>query len=155
MEESIKEDSIKENSFLNQLRSVFAVESKEVRTFSPLTLAYLGDAVYELIIRSLVVSQGNASPNRLNKKCSQLAKASSQALIMKYLKPQLSEIELSMYKTGRNAKSYTKAKNASHHDYREATGFECLIGYLYLMDEQSRILSLVKKGLEELEHEGE
>jgi len=149
------EESIKDDSFLKQIKDVFAVESKEVRTYSPLTLAYLGDAVYELIIRSLVVSQGNTSPNRLNKKSSQLAKASSQALMMKYLKPQLSERELSMYKTGRNAKSYTKAKNASHHDYREATGFECLMGYLYLMDEQSRILSLVKQGLEELEHEDE
>lgn len=93
--------------------------------------------------------KGNARANQLHHKVSAIVKASSQAELVHKLKPILTQEELAVYRRGRNAKSYTKAKNASMTDYRHATGFEALVGYLYLKHRMDRILELVKFGLEE------
>ncbi len=135
-------------SFLSMIKKTFAVKEVDVRAYSPLTLAYIGDAVYDVIIRTVVVERSNRPANELHKKTSSFVKAQTQAAMIDVLLPLLSEEEEAVYKRGRNAKSYTSAKNASIGDYRKATGFEALVGYLYLQDKTERVLELVKEGLE-------
>ncbi|MBQ9063827.1 MAG: ribonuclease III [Blautia sp.] len=119
----------------------------DVRTYSPLTLAYLGDAVYEIVVRTALVKKGNCPVNRLNQMASSLVKASAQSAVAASIEPLLSDEEASVYRRGRNAHSYTMAKNASMSDYRRATGVEALVGYLYLQGKTDRILELLKAGL--------
>lgn len=126
----------------------FQIKKQNVCTYSPLTLAYIGDAIYEIIIRTIVVGEGNRQVNQLHKKSSNLAKAASQAEMVLKLQPFLEEEEEQIYKRGRNAKSYTAAKNADIIDYRNATGFEALMGYLYMQGKTKRMFELVKKGME-------
>lgn len=121
---------------------------------SPLVLAYIGDAVYELIIRTVIISRSGAGVNQLHKMTSNLVKAHAQAEIIKSL--ELTEEELAIFKRGRNAKSVTMAKNASMSDYRNATGFEALMGYLYLTGQTKRMLELIMLGVQNYEKkEGE
>ena len=134
-------------SICDILRKSFDLKENDIRSYSPLILAYIGDAVYEIIIRTIVVSEGNTQVNKMHKKSSSLVKAETQANIIKAIMEDLSEEELAYYKRGRNAKSYTSAKNASISDYRMATGFEALIGYLYLSGQDERMSELVKLGL--------
>lgn len=134
---------------LNQLKEAFALEDKDIRTYSPLTLAYLGDAVYEIMIRTILVKKGNCSVNQLHKKASSLVKAASQSEIIKVIEEKLTEEEHSVYKRGRNAHSPTMAKNASMSDYRRATGFEALMGYLYLKEDYTRMIELIRMGIGE------
>ena len=126
----------------------FQIKKQNVCTYSPLTLAYIGDAIYEIIIRTIVVGEGNRQVNQLHKKSSNLAKAGTQAEMVLKLQPFLEEEEEQIYKIGRNAKSYTAAKNADIIDYRNATGFEALMGYLYMQGKTERMFELVKKGME-------
>ena len=123
--------------------------------YSPLGLAYLGDCVYELIIRQKVMSEGNRAVNRLNAAGTRWAKAQTQARIAELLLEELTDEELRIYKRGRNSKSATPAKHASMADYRKATGFEALMGYLYLNGKEERILELIGNGSRRLEEENE
>ena len=127
----------------------FQKKQQDIRTYSPLTLAYIGDGVYDLVIRSLVVAEGNTQANHLHKKTSSMVKANAQSRMVEILLPILTEEETAVYKRGRNAKSPTMAKNATVSDYRRATGFEALMGYLYLNDEFERLLELVQIALKE------
>ncbi len=136
-------------SLLSQIKEQFSCEPVDVRTFSPLTLAFIGDCVFDLIIRTVVVERGNRAANGLHKTKSAIVKAQTQAEMIELLLPELTSEEEAVYRRGRNAKSYTTAKNATIGDYRKATGFEALIGYLYLQDNMDRVLYLVKKGLQE------
>lgn len=136
------------DSYMNQL---FEMKEVDVHTYSPLTLAYIGDCVYDLIVKSLVINQGNKQVNKLHKETSRLVQASSQSKMMRKIQACLSEEECAVYKRGRNAKSVSPAKNQSITDYRRATGFEALLGYLYLEKEYKRMLDLVKIGLDSLE----
>lgn len=133
---------------LDFLLKSFDIEKKEAREFSPLVLAYVGDAVYEFIIRSILVSRGNRPVNKLNKDATSLVKAGAQADIIKLLKPELNEEEFVIFKRGRNSSPHTMAKNASMSDYKYATGFESLIGFLYLDNQFERALELVRLGLD-------
>lgn len=126
----------------------FKIEQQDIRTYSPLTLAYIGDGIYDLVIRSIVVGKGNTQANLLHKKTSSMVKAKAQSEMIETILPELTEEELAVYKRGRNAKSPTMAKNASMSDYRRATGFEALMGYLYLKDDLQRVLDLVEVALE-------
>jgi len=146
MEESIKTTSTTE--LLEQIKTVFACKEQDVRAYSPLTLAYMGDAIYDLVIRTVVVERANRSANDLHKKTVRYVKAEAQAAMIMALIPELSSDEEAVYKRGRNAKSYTAAKNASLGDYRKATGFEALMGFLYLTGQTDRLLYLIKKGIE-------
>ena len=130
------------------IENAFELESVNVAQYSPLTLAYIGDCVYELIIRTNLVYMGNAPVNTLNKKASDYAKAGTQAKIIEAVMEELTEEEQAAYKRGRNAHSFSKAKNATAGDYRKATGFESLLGYLYLQKKFDRITEIVKKGWE-------
>lgn len=122
----------------------------DVNSYSPLTLAYIGDSIYDLIIKSLVINQGNRQVNKLHKETSMYVQASTQSLMMRAMQEELTEEEHAVYKRGRNAKSVSPAKNQSITDYRRATGFEALLGYLYLKKEWKRMLDLVKIGLDSL-----
>ena len=137
-------------SLLEQIKQSFALKEVDIRTYSPLTLAYIGDSIFDLIIRTVVVERGNEPANKLHHKTVRYVKAETQAAMIEALLPELTEEEVSVYKRGRNAKSYTSAKNASIGDYRKATGLEALMGYLYLQDRTERILELIQIGLHKL-----
>lgn len=134
---------------LIQLKELFHLEDQNLRSYSPLTLAYIGDGVYELIIRTILVKKGNCPVNRLHKKASSLVKAGAQSAIMEVIEEELTPEELSVYRRGRNAHSPTMAKHATMADYRRATGFEALMGYLYLKEDYTRMLTLVRMGIGE------
>ena len=133
---------------LIQLKELFHLEDQDLRSYSPLTLAYIGDGVYELIIRTILVKKGNCPVNRLQK-ASSLVKAGAQSAIMEVIEEELTPEELSVYRRGRNAHSPTMAKHATMADYRRATGFEALMGYLYLKEDYTRMLTLVRMGIGE------
>ena len=134
---------------LIQLKELFHLEDQDLRSYSPLTLAYIGDGVYELIIRTILVKKGNCPVNRLHKKASSLVKAGAQSAIVEVIEEELTPEELSVYRRGRNAHSPTMAKHATMADYRRATGFEALMGYLYLKEDYTRMLTLVRMGIGE------
>ena len=136
MEESIKMDKIK------------------LITMSPLVLAYLGDTVYESYIREHLIRQNiNRKVNNLHKLAIQYSKAKAQATIIHELEDELTEEEMKIFKRGRNQKSHTAPKNADIIDYKHATGFEALIGYLYLSEDKERLEYIVKKGIEIIERD--
>ena len=132
------------------LKEQFQIADVDIRTYSPLTLAYIGDGIYDLVIRSVVVARGNTRAGELHKRTSQIVKAHTQAQMMEALLPLLTEEEADIYRRGRNAKSPTMAKNATMSDYRKAAGFEALMGWLYVKDEFERLVELVKAGAESL-----
>ena len=137
--------------FNSYIKEQFNIKEVDIRTYSPLTLAYIGDGIYDLVIRSIVVGRGNTRASQLHNTTSKVVKAQTQAMMIEALSHMLTEVEMDVYRRGRNAKSPTMAKNATMADYRKATGFEALMGYLYLNDELERIVELTKKGLELLE----
>ncbi len=129
----------------------FGMKQADIRSYSPLTLAYIGDGIYDLVIRSMMVGKGNAHVNDLHRRTSKLVKAHAQSELIGLLKPELTEEELAVYRRGRNAKSFTMAKNATVADYRRATGFEALMGYLYLENQMDRMMELILTGLKRLQ----
>ena len=135
------------------IKECFGIKPVNIKTYSPLTLAYIGDGIFDLVIRSIVVGKGNTKASRLHARTSQIVKAHSQAMMAEALEDVLTEEEADVYRRGRNAKSPTLAKNSSMADYRRATGFEALLGYLYLKDEFERVAELTKIALERLEIE--
>ena len=132
------------------LSEVFGLEQHDIRMYSPLTLAYIGDAAYEIVIRTILVRKANMQVNKLHRHAAGLVKAEKQSAMIEILEPLFTEEEKQIYKRGRNAKSYTKAKNASTIDYRRATGFEAVMGYLYLKGDYKRMIDLIRAGLGEV-----
>ncbi len=139
MEESI--------TILDAIKRDFDCTAVDIRTYSPLTLAYIGDAIYDLVIRTIVVERGNCSANKLHKKTISYVNARVQAKMIDALESELTPDEEAVYYRGRNAKSYTSAKNASVIEYRKATGLEALCGYLYLQGQQERMLYLIREAI--------
>lgn len=137
-----------EKSINQVIKEAFAIEDVDIRTYSPLTLAYIGDGIFDLIIRTVVVGRGNTSANQLHYRTSHIVKAHSQALMAEALADILNDEEADVYRRGRNAKSHTMAKNATVADYRSATGFEVLMGYLYLTDQSERMMELITTAVE-------
>ena len=135
---------------LSFFKEAFQLQEVDAGMYSPLVLAYVGDAVYEIMIRTKVVNGGNVPVNKPHKQSASLVKAETQAKIIMALKDELSEEEYAVYKRGRNAKSFSMAKNASMKDYRMATGFEALVGHLYLAEKSERLCELVSHGLEKI-----
>lgn len=134
-------------SLLDKIKKTFDCDNVDVRTYSPLTLAFMGDCVFEIVIRSIVVERGNRQAGSLHKAKTAVVNAKVQARMIEALMEELTEEERAVYKRGRNAKPHTVAKNASVNDYRKATGLEALFGYLYLNGQEDRILELTKRGL--------
>lgn len=120
------------------------------REYSPLALAYIGDGVYEIFVRTYVMSKGNAPVNKLHKASRDLVRAEAQASIYRMIEPMLTEEEKDVLRRGRNAKSISSPKNADIRDYRHATGLEALIGYLYLDKQIARIDELITVGIQGL-----
>lgn len=128
----------------------FQLEDVDMRTYSPLTLAYIGDGVYELVIRTMLVKRGNCPVNKLHRRASSLVRAGAQSDMIKALMPILTPEEEKIFKRGQNAHSATMAKNATAADYRRATGFEALMGWLYLTRRWKRMMELIGTGLDQL-----
>ena len=116
------------------------LDGLDPKSYSPLSLAYIGDAIYEIVIRTIVMSAGNMSVNKYHKKSSSMVKASAQKEVFEKIEPFLTEEEMAVYKRGRNSKSGSVAKNA--------TGVEALVGYLYLAGDMDRIIELIGIGFD-------
>lgn len=120
----------------------------DAREFSPLNLAFIGDDAYDLVIRTYLMSKGNRAVNKINKEANEFVKAKAQSNMIAVLEEHFTEEEMGVYKRGRNAKTANSAKNATVAEYRRATGFEAVMGYLYLQGEYERMLHLIRIGLE-------
>ncbi len=144
----MEEELISGEGYEDYVRKALRLKENDVKMYSPLVYAYIGDAVYELIIRAIVVNRGNCPVNRMHRASSSLVKASAQAELVQLILEELTEEEKAVYRRGRNTNSATTAKNATIKDYRMATGFEALMGYLYLNGERERLIELVALALE-------
>lgn len=131
-------------------KDCFEIKHGSPESYSPLALAYIGDSIFDVIVRTIEVSRVNKQVNKYHRDVSKIVCAPAQAKMILAIYDQLTEEEQAVYKRGRNAKSYTKAKNASTIDYRNATGFEALLGYLYLKEDFLRLTDLVKMSLDVL-----
>ena len=144
------EESITLKDFLGFYKKTMEMGPVDAGTYSPLVLAYIGDAVYEVMIRAKVINKGSIQVNKLHKRSAELVMAGTQAAMIRLLEEDLTEEEHAVYKRGRNAKSVTMAKHATMKDYRMATGFEALMGYLYLTEQMERMAELLGHGLKKL-----
>ena len=129
------------------------MDRAELITISPLVLAYLGDTVYESYVREYLIRKNiNKKVNDLHKSAIKYVNAKAQATVIHAIEGELTEDEERIYKRGRNQKSHTSPKNADIIDYKHATGFEALIGYLYLNEEYERLKYIISKGIEIIEN---
>lgn len=141
---------------LNQeIIDYFEGKEVDIKTYSPLTFAYIGDDVFDLVIRTIVVNKGNTSPNKLHNTVICYVSAKAQAKMLDAINSLLNDEEQDILRRGRNSKPHTKAKNASSADYMKATALETLIGYLYLKNDMERIFELIKTGINKIEEENE
>ncbi len=124
------------------------IEDGKEKELSPLGLAYIGDAVYEIIVRTMILAKGNAPVNKLHKQSKEYVNAKAQAELYNRIAAYLTEEEQAVFRRGRNAKSFTTPKNMEIGDYRHATGLEALFGYLYLKGQMERVLSLFEIGIQ-------
>ncbi len=143
MEESVSMN--KEQSIFRKVNT--RLTGEDIAMLSPLQLAYIGDAVYELLVRTYLLNR-DLSVNELHKGATKYVRAGAQANIVHSLEEILTEKEINIVKKGRNAKTNTSPKNADMIDYKYATGFEALFGYLYLKSEEDRIYELFEKIIE-------
>ncbi len=130
-----------------EITECFGTGQADIRAYSPLALAFLGDAVYEMIIRTIVLARGNRPAHALNRLAVHYVSARSQACIADILEPMLDEEELSVYHKGKNAKPANSSKYASLAEYHKATGLETLCGSLYLQGKNARLLALLSQAL--------
>jgi len=141
------EEGINGLSLLSQIYREFGGERADIRTYSPLTLAYIGDAVFELIIRTLIIEKGQRPANTLHRQTTKIVCAQTQARMIEAVYDKLTEEEQELYRRGKNTKINSSAKNASLSDYRKATGFETLIGYLFLKEDTARGLQIIRQAI--------
>ena len=115
----------------------------DIREMNPLSLAFMGDGVLELLVRQHLVERSRLLPGKLHAEAVRYVSARSQFLEMKLLEPMLTEEENAVFGRGKNANKATVAKHASVEEYRTSTGFECLLGWLYLKGRNERIMELM------------
>lgn len=127
------------DGFLNNLIALDSFKDKDIDLLAPLSLAYIGDAVYELYVRTYLIKRYNVSVHKLHVKSIRFVKAKAQSDIVHLIEESLSQEEADVVRRGRNAKSGTIPKNADVGEYKYATGFEALIGYLYLKKRYDRL----------------
>lgn len=130
--------------FFGSISDQFNIKASDAGQLSPLVLAYLGDAVYEVFIRTLLASGGNVPVHILHKRSVSFVKAKSQSDIVHRIMEFLTPEEQDVVRRGRNAKSGTIPKNADVTEYKYATGFESLLGYLYLTGNYKRLMQVMK-----------
>lgn len=136
-----------QDSLSERIQEAFPGKRQMLESYSPLTLAYIGDAIYDLVIRTVVVGRANRPANILHHITVKYVSAGAQARIVTALQERFTQEEQEVYRRGKNAKPHTMAKNASPGDYRKATGFEAVLGWLYLKNEMERVLELVREGI--------
>lgn len=141
------------DNFFQYFKESFAINQASPESYSPLGLAYIGDSIFDVMVRTIEVSRVNKQVNKYHRDVSKIVCAPAQARMIKAIKDRLTEEEQQIYKRGRNAHFHTKAKNASQTDYRNATGFEAVLGYLYLKEDFERLTDVVRMSLESLEEE--
>lgn len=129
---------------ISSMRKDFDIKPMDVMNLQPLVLAYVGDAVYEVYIRTMLVINNNTNVNMLHKMSVNYVKAKAQSDIVHKLSEKLTQDEQDVVRRGRNAKSVTVPKHAEIADYRYSTGYEALIGYLYLMNNTERLMEILK-----------
>lgn len=139
-----------EGDLLRQIYERFGRGQAEPKLCPPLVLAYVGDGIYDLVVRTVLAGSGMSHVDRMNRQASAVCRASAQAAVVRAILDRLTEEEAAIYRRGRNAKPATKAKNATMSDYRHATGLEALCGYLYLNGELPRLLELLEAGFAQL-----
>ena len=119
-------------------------DKRDVTLLNPLVLAYIGDAVYEMFVRTVVIMyQPESSVHKMHMKTTEFVKAHAQFEILKRISPDLTEEEANIVRRGRNCKSGFVPKNADVVEYRMATGFEALIGYLYMIQNNKRLIEML------------
>lgn len=138
---------------LSEVRAAVGGGKTDIRTYSPLTFAYIGDAVFEIIIRTIMVDKGQRPLNALHGQATKIVCAETQAKMADAAYDALSDEERDIYRRGKNAKINSAAKNASLADYKKATGLETLCGYLFLKGDTERIIAIIKKAMELLQIE--
>ncbi len=121
------------------------MSSQEVNQYSPLTLAYIGDSVLDLLVKTRFVLMSNKQTYKYHKDVTAIVKAVNQSGFVDEIMETLAPDELEIYKRGRNANTHSKAKNATMGEYRKATGLEALFGYLYLTGNMERLCFFVDK----------
>ena len=126
----------------------FGAGTHDAKSQSALSLAYIGDCIYDLVIRTVLITHDGGKNGSLHNKAAKLVNASAQADLIDAIAPDLTEEENAVFHRGRNANNTSKAKNASIVAYRKATGLEALIGYLYLEGRYARLVELIRLGLE-------
>ena len=151
MEESIMSETIQNEGLLQLINKEFNLNEVDIRTYSPLTLAFIGDSVFETIIRTILVEKGNKSVNALSKDKNAIVNAKMQSKMAEFLKDYYTEEEAEIYRSGKNAKTANHSKSAAYNEYHKATGIEALIGYLYLTGRLERAVFLVSKAYENLD----
>ncbi|MCC5910792.1 MAG: Mini-ribonuclease 3 [Clostridiaceae bacterium] len=135
--------------FLEKLQDVETIkDEKQVKLMAPLALAYIGDAIFEVFIRNYLINKSNAGVHQLHKNTVTYVKAKAQAEIVHQLENQLTEDEWGAVKKGRNQKSASAPKNADLIDYKYATGFEALLGYLFYTGRIDRLVEIMEKSVE-------
>ena len=145
----MSEESNMSEDINNVIGGEYPIKKGDVNLFSPLVFAYVGDAVFELYVRTLLLSQGNAPVHKLHKRSIAFVKAKAQSDTIHRLMPVLSAEEQDIVRRGRNAKSGTIPKNADVTEYKYATGFETLLGYLYVKGDYTRLLELLKMSVQQ------
>ena len=136
-----------------KVREIFGITAPDLRQVPVLTLAYVGDSAYDLILRTLFAETTMLHGKPLHDKVQAYVTARSQAKIADGLQEVLTEEEAAVYRRGKNAHPETVSKHASLTEYHKATGLEALIGYLYLSGQAERAVSLVKEGMKYAEEQ--
>jgi len=152
MEENI-DINLNDNVFIEKIKDEFGLKDVDLRTYNPLTYAFIGDCVYEMIIRSLLVLKGNKSVNAYAEEKNKYVNAKAQSRAAEYLKDFFTPEEAEMYRKGKNAKTANHSKSAAYNEYHKATGIEAVLGYLYLSGNTDRCIELLKIALFENETE--
>ena len=134
-----------------EIKEQFDIKDTDINTYNPLTLAFIGDSVYETIVRTIVVTKGNKSVNALAKDKNKLVNAKTQSRIAEILTDYYTEEEADIYRRGKNAKTANHSKSAAYSEYHRATGLEAVFGYLYLTGNLERCIELLKTALDKIE----
>ncbi len=134
---------------VSNMRKDFDIKPMEVLNLQPLVLAYIGDAVYEVYIRTMLVINKKTNVNMLHKMSIKYVNAKAQSDIIHRIMDKLTQDEQDVVRRGRNAKSATAPKHAEITDYRYSTGYEALIGYLYLTNDIERLTYILRLSVEE------
>ena len=156
MEESIKDPGMaqsvpagtgperREPSLEESISRAFELQEKDWTQYSPLTLAYIGDCVYDLVVRTVLVKRANRPTDHLHRETAQVVRAVAQSEAARRLLEAFTPQEMAVYRRGKNARPHTMAKHATRKEYLQATGLEAVLGYLYLDGQYERVVQLVK-----------